>query len=164
MQFAMSSTTNNIGRFMIAVGCVMEHRSSGRILCLKRDRSDWLKAEWELLYGRVDQHEELVEALRREVAEETGITDFEVKRLLRVWHLYRGEQRAENELYGLTFHCVVESDCVKISSEHSEYRWLDPAEALELIRVEGVREDIRQFMTGAQLPKVSNQRLESVLN
>lgn len=74
----MQNTEQKIGHFMIGVGCIIEHKPTGKILCLLRDRANYLKGEWELMYGRIDQHEELFEALRREVHEETGIENQKV--------------------------------------------------------------------------------------
>lgn len=142
----MPTTELKIGQFMIGVGCVMEHRSTGKILCLLRDRANFQKGEWELMYGRIDQHEELFEALRREVKEETGLVGFSIERLLRVWHFYRGEKKPETEIHGFTFHCLIDTQEVTLSSEHAEYRWLKPSEALELIKVPGIREDVRFFI------------------
>ena len=142
----MSFTESKIGRFMIGVGCIMEHQPTGKILCMLRDRANFHKGEWELMYGRIDQHEDIFEALQREVKEETGKEDFEVKRLLRIWHFYRGEKKPETEIHGFTFHCVTQTQTVNLSTEHSEYAWLDPADALQKIEVPGIQEDVRFFM------------------
>lgn len=156
-----------IGKFMIGIGCVMEHAATGKILCLHRDRASYQKGEWELMYGRIDQHEELFEALRREVMEETGIERFQIKRLLRIWHFYRGEKKAETEIHGFTFHCIVQSQEVVLSSEHSEYRWVTPEEALELVTVAGIREDVKFFIENKNNRKVAlsgvSDKIEQVL-
>jgi 8-oxo-dGTP pyrophosphatase MutT (NUDIX family) len=142
----MSEIEQKIGHFMVGVGCVMEHQPSGKILCLLRDRANYQKGEWELMYGRIDQHEELFQALRREVKEETGLEGFSIERLLRVWHFYRGEKKPETEIHGFTFHCVIKTQEVTLSSEHAEYCWLDPEEALKVIKVLGIKEDVRFFL------------------
>lgn len=119
------------------------------------------------MYGRIDQYEELFDALRREVKEETGIEEIEIKRLLRIWHFYRGEKSAETEIHGFTFHCQVQSQGVTLSDEHSEYKWADPAEALELIQVDGVKEDIKFFIANKENHKVAlsgvSNKIEHVL-
>lgn len=143
---SQESAQLKIGKYMIGVGCVMEHTPTGKILCLKRDSSDFQNGDWELMYGRIDQHEELFTALRREVGEETGITEFAIKRLLRVWHFYRGERSADTEIHGFTFHCQTESMDVILSAEHSEYVWLEPTEALKKITVPGIQQDMQFFL------------------
>lgn len=152
-----------IGHYMIGVGCIMQHEPTGKVLCLLRDGADYQKGEWELMYGRIDQHEELFEALQRELMEETGIAEFRVERLLRVWHFYRGEKSPETEIHGFTFHCVTQSQHVVLSPEHSEYRWVDPAEALELIQIHGIREDLRFFLEHATDRKVAMSGVTNVI-
>lgn len=156
-----------IGKFMIGIGCVMEHAATGKILCLHRDRASYQKGDWELMYGRIDQHEELLEALRREVMEETGIEGFQIKRLLRIWHFYRGEKKAETEIHGFTFHCTTETQNIVLSSEHSEYRWVSPEEALDLVTVAGIREDVRFFIENQTNRKVAlsgvSDKIEHIL-
>ncbi len=151
----MCMTEQKIGRYMIGVGCIIEHEATGKILCLRRERANYLKGEWELMYGRIDQHEELFEALRREVWEEVGITEFEIKRLLRLWHFYRGEKSVDTEIHGYTFHCVVKNQEITLSTEHSAYKWVTPQEALELITVAGVREDVRFFIENRNNSKIA---------
>jgi 8-oxo-dGTP pyrophosphatase MutT (NUDIX family) len=88
--------------------------------------------------------------LHREVYEESGITDLEVGEVLRVWHIFRGSEKAENELIGITFHCKTQQETVSISEEHAQYKWVTPEEALNLIEVEGIREDIQLFIKKCQ--------------
>jgi len=157
-------TEIKIGHFMIGAGCVMEDANTGKILCLQRDRASFQKGEWELMYGRIDQHEDIITGLRREVLEETGLKDFQIKKLLRVWHFYRGEKTPETEIHGFTFYCQVKSPVVKLSSEHSGYQWLDPQEALDLIKIPGVKEDIKLFIKNKNTPAVVFSGVDNLIS
>lgn len=151
----MTPTEQKIGKYMIGVGCVMEHVPTGKILCLLRDGTDFQKGAWELMYGRIDQHEELFEALHREVKEETGIDGFKIERLLRIWHIYRGEKSPETEIHGFTFHCTTHSQDVTLSAEHDQYKWVSPEEAIDLISVDGIREDAKLFLANKNNHKLA---------
>lgn len=130
------------GRFMVAVGAMIEHVGSGKILLLKRaDTSDYLPTIWEDPMGRMKQFEEPEVALRREVKEETGL-EIEVVKPLAVFHDYRGEPTAENEWVGVVYWCRTRTEEVALSGEHSAYQWLLPQEALLLAEHPGVRGDI----------------------
>lgn len=47
---------------------------------------------WDLPGGGLDPHEPILEGLRREVQEETGVTEFHVKELLTVTELFMPEE------------------------------------------------------------------------
>lgn len=141
----MRVSDQKIGTFMVAVGSIIEHAQTGEILVLRRTDAFHF-GEWEVPYGRIDQGEELLDALSREVFEETGLTEFTVEKVLRLWHIYRGEKNADNEVYGTTFHLKVTNPEIKLSNEHSEYRWVKPIEAVELIKVPGIKADVEHFL------------------
>lgn len=141
-----STAKNPVGRFMVAVGAIIELQNTGKILILKRSVNlDWHAGEWEIHYGRIAQFEGLENSLEREVQEETGIIDIEIVKPLTVWHIFRGSKKAENELIGITYHCRTKTEKVKLSNEHSEYRWVTPATALKLIKIEGIRKDVENY-------------------
>ena len=137
---------NPVGRFMVAVGAVIEFVNSGEILIIQRDKSlDWQPAEWEIIYGRLDQFETPEDGLQREAKEEIGLTDLVIGNVLSTWHIYRGDKSADNELIGITYACQTNTRDIKLSYEHSEYRWVKPEQALELIKVDGISRDIRLY-------------------
>lgn len=143
----ISSKENPVGRFMVAVGCVIEHQPSGKILLLQRsNKLDWRPGMWEIGYGRIDQFEDPEEGLRREVREETGITELTIGTVLRVWHMYRGSKAPENDLVGVTYACQTSSEQVSISSEHEGYQWVTPEEALKLVTDPGILDDVQRFI------------------
>lgn len=136
----------HIGRFMVAVGTILENTRTNKILVAKRKKQDFRQGEWEVVYGRVDQHEELEDGLKRELYEELGVSDLTIKKIMRVWHIYRGEKSADKEIFGFTFYCQTNQESFSLSEEHSEYQWVTPEEALSLIKVEGIRQDIEHFI------------------
>ena len=131
---------------MVAVGAMIEHAGSGKILLLKRaETADFLPGIWEDIMGRMKQFEEPEEALRREVTEESGL-EVEIVKVLRVSHEYRGERTAENEMVEIVYRCSTQSDRVILSPEHSAYRWVSPEEGLAMVEHAGVRGDIEAFI------------------
>jgi len=139
---------NPVGRFMVAVGAVIELKDTGKILVNQRASVlDWKPKEWEIVYGRIDQFETLEEGLKREVREEVGIKDLQILSLIRAWHTYRGSQKsAQNELIGITYHCRTQTEKVQLSKEHSSYRWVTPKEALSLITSVGIHRDLEEYL------------------
>ncbi len=143
----------SIGRFYAGVGAVIQARSDGRYLLLRRAASkDFGAGAWECPTGRVDQGEGFEQAAHREVREELGV-EMQIDGILGTTHFYRGKAVPENELLGVIFLCSVEdSQPVQISEEHSEYCWLSAAEALEMLSPqEPSQEWIRRVITRAEV-------------
>ena len=111
---------------MVAVGAVIEHVPSGKILLLKRaDTADYLPGIWEDPMRRLKQFEEPQEGLQREIQEETGL-QIEIVKAIAVVHDYRGEKRAENEWVGIVYWCRTLLEGVVLSGEHSGHKWVSP--------------------------------------
>ena len=99
------------------VGLVL--RKESRILLLKRRADDYLPHMWEIPGGHLDPGENLADALRRELLEETGLHLLEIVRYLGCFD-YDGE-------FGRTrqwnFEVTVEAASAITHPEHAEYRW-----------------------------------------
>jgi 8-oxo-dGTP pyrophosphatase MutT (NUDIX family) len=77
----------------------------------------------------VDQGEGFPQAVRREIAEETGLRQTEIDFVVDTVHFYRGDARPENELVGVCFCCTTDQpDAIRFSAEHTEHHWLTPDE------------------------------------
>jgi len=143
----ISRPENPIGRFMVAVGAIIRLKGSNKILLVKRsEKLDWMPGEWEIIYGRLDQHETLELGLVREVKEESGLENLIIGSISRRWHIYRGEKCAHNELIGLTFICETNQQGIRLSSEHTEYQWIEPGKALDIIGPKSLRQDIEEYL------------------
>lgn len=138
---------NNVGQFQVAVGAVIRLSGTNKILLIRRSsKLDWQPGEWEIVYGRMAQHERPEDALRREVREETGIVDLEITEVFRVWHIYRGAAKTKaNELVGMTFTASTASKKVTLSSEHVEYQWVTVAQAIEIVHNEGIKQGLMHY-------------------
>lgn len=92
---------------------------SGEILILQKD------GKWMLPGGRLED-ENWLDGLRREIREETGIENFNVKEILNV------DMSESGETYIVTFLCgIEEKPKVILSHEHQEYTWLKLSEINE---------------------------------
>ena len=141
-----STADNPVGRFMVAVGAVIVN-SEGKVRLIKRSQKlDWHPGDWEIMYGRLAQHEDPITGLKREVEEELSIAVTPLQPLT-TWRIYRGhEETAENELIGITYYATTGDAQVTISDEHSEYRWVTAEDALSLIKIGGIKRDINAYL------------------
>jgi len=128
------------GIFQVAA-CAIIEAADGKILLLKR-RGHLPGGEiWEGAGGRLNQFESFEDGLKREVAEETGITDLQVVRPLNVFTFMRGGDTAAHEVKGVVFWRKTSQTDVILSEEHSEFAWQDLATALAMTKA-GVRRDL----------------------
>jgi len=122
------------GRFMGMVGALIWCPSKEKYLILKRSgEKDFAENTWECGTGRVDQGEDFTQALRREIQEELGV-DILIDFIIGTAHFYRGDKKPENEMLGVFYCCSLEDpDLIKLSWEHSEFRWVTPSTAEKIL-------------------------------
>jgi 8-oxo-dGTP pyrophosphatase MutT (NUDIX family) len=144
----MDLNNPEVGRFMVAVGAIIEHSITEKILLLRRNPEAAVDPGiWEYPMGRMKQMEGVTECLAREVYEETGIAHIQPDQIIGYFYGFRGGVEAEeNEIVGITFIAKTIQTQVAISDEHDEYRWVTPQEAVLLVNHEGIRKDIEAYI------------------
>ena len=92
-----------------------------KLLLLKRDTNDSHKpGEWDIPGGRADLTKDPLEELKREVLEEAGI-DISIHIPLHVQYFVRDDGQT---ITMIIFLCTPESTNIKLSDEHSEYKYV----------------------------------------
>ena len=125
-------------------GVVVE---DGKVLLVRRG-SEPLQGEWSLPGGLVELGEELTQALRREMQEETGL-DVAVGPIVEVLdRMHRDAQGKVRFHYVLVdYLCRVESGKLEAASDASAAQWV-------------AREDLGQFHLPAETVRVIEKALE----
>ena len=91
-------------------------------LILRRHAADEFHADvWDLPGGRVAWGENPLDALRREVHEETGLTVRHAAPIL-VWDTQLASQ---THLVGVTFLVECDEAPARVSAEHADFRWVE---------------------------------------
>lgn len=113
----------------IIVKCIIYNRALNRFLLVQRCQNDDTGANtWENAGGNIEDGETPGDAVFREVKEETGITDIEIKKIAYVSIL-------EGELPDLliVYLCETATENVTVSFEHQAYIWADEEKCRELL-------------------------------
>ena len=127
-------------QFYLTVKGIVER--DGKILVLKRSAlDDHLPEVWETPGGGVDKEESPQEAFKREILEETGL----VVTIGRPFNVFTFRKDTGEFKVGITFLCKYESGEVKLSEEHSEYRFIKPSEFAELPSIPSLYEEIARY-------------------
>lgn len=128
-------------QYYVAVKGIIR-RNDGKILVLKRSQLDDHKPNvWETPGGGMDAEESPQNALIREISEETGL----VVAVADPFNVFTFKKDTGEFKIGITFICEYLSGEVQLSSEHSEYRWIEPQEFSQMESVPSLHEEVAKY-------------------
>ncbi len=117
------------GKFYVAAAAHILNKE-GRPLVMKRSpKHDFEGGYWETVSGRLEQHiKDVKSELQREIAEELG-DDFQCEIIAPIgtYNFYRGNNKSKEHV-GMDYVCKYISGKIRLSKEHTEYKWIDPEE------------------------------------
>ena len=96
---------------------------------------------WEFPGGRLEFGESPMQALKREINEETGL-EVEKLILLNAWNSFKDEC---TEIIGLTYICTANGDNVMLSKEHRDYEWVTYEEMNDYNLVKGMSRQLEEL-------------------
>lgn len=110
-------------------------------LLMKRNQNEKYPNIWQMVTGTIDENEKAFETAIREIEEETSIKP---KRLWIVPNINSFYSHEKNEIcFVPVFVTQFENDVqIKISNEHSEYKWLEKEKAKKLLAWPGQRKSV----------------------
>ena len=122
--------------FYIGVKALIEN-DAGEILLLKADVTNHRKQTepyWDIPGGRIDEGQSVLDTLRREVKEETGLTKIERHEFFTAV-ISNHEIPIDDKVIGLALMIykvkISDGSKVRLSPEHTAYEWVDKKEVAE---------------------------------
>jgi len=101
----------------------------GELLILKRLKADVFSGMWDTPGGKLEDTDTLLEAITREVKEETDLNLKEVVLVLSS-SKFQGDMN-DRPLIFRNIYLGKAAGEVKLSEEHSEYKWIKPADLVK---------------------------------
>lgn len=116
-------------------GCIIE--SEGKIILVKRKNSKIEGGKWGIPSGKVEKEESLLDSIKREIVEETGIeVDKKEIKFIKTYKVRRNPQY--DFIYHLFYTRISNMKEILLNEEeHLKAIWISPHEALDLPLVEG---------------------------
>lgn len=101
--------------------------------------------------GHIELGEKAVDALKREIKEETGLDIYDIEFLLLQEHIFDSTFWKRKHFIFLDYVCKTDSKEVKLNSEGQEYVWVSIEKALKLQLEPYTRKAIKRYMEVKQL-------------
>ncbi len=133
--------------FQMAVKAFIRN-DEGKILILKEadEYSDGTNPEkWQIPGGRLKPGERYNQALKREIKEETNL-EIEIEDPFTIGEWRPKIQGEKFQIVAVFFKCRKTLGEVKLSEEHSEYRWINPENPPNLDFIGNVPERIEKYL------------------
>lgn len=128
----------------IYIECYVAKKIEGKykFLLLKRAENDSLyPGIWQIITGRIEKGEKAFETALREVREESGLNPGKLFVLPHTTTFYSPRTDAISLIP--LFVCIVDNKEVRISEEHSEYKWLDVSKASQKLYFKSQKENVK---------------------
>lgn len=117
-------------------------RKETKIILLQRSPADnFDPGLWELPGGKLEYGENLVDALSREVLEETGLL-INVLQPFTTWHFLK----EPFWVTGITFLCDYLDGIIRLSTEHQSHAWIEPKEYIHYPLSKSVQEQLKAYL------------------
>lgn len=143
--------SNKSWEMQITVKAVIVN-DEGKILLLKRaEKENTNSSKYDLPGGGIEKGENVETALKREIEEETGLTDIEIESVIRVSEYPEGHEKLD-DLKALRFLVYCNSGEIKLNpKEHSGYEWLNFDEAIKKLNTgDGFEEEKMETLKEAK--------------
>lgn len=138
----------NLPTHIVAVGGFVLNEKK-EILLIKNNDENWVFPG-----GMVENGENLIEALKREVLEETGI-QIEVEKIVSIssntkeYEGYNGVKTIPTKVL-IDFSAVEVGGNISATDESMETKWVKIDDALEYVKIESYRERLNIFLSNEQ--------------
>jgi len=105
------------------------------------------KGIYELPGGRIDFGESVEQAFKREIKEELGFEKVEMGDLINTWSFTSIRENINYHFIIFDFEIFTDEDEIKLSDEHTEYKWVGVDEFESMDMREGYKKTLRKYFS-----------------
>ena len=102
--------------------------------------------EYSLIGGRIHDDEPWRDGFKREVREEIGV-DIKIGQPLFVSESYNKVNNEQWHIIRCFFMCEMPNDNIKLSKEHDDFKWIDPANYLNENLIDNLHDVFKAYLT-----------------
>lgn len=128
-----------------SVGGIVFRRERGRILYLlllyERHNDEGKKSYWDFPKGHMEAGEDEEQTLRREVKEETSVSDIRVIEGFRqtIKYFFKRDGKLVNKEV-VFYLCETSQEKAAVSWEHTDIRWMEYGDAMKILGFDNAKE------------------------
>ncbi len=138
---------------LIEAHILKQTEAGNKYLIMKRAADQKYPNIWQMTTGKIDKDEKAYEAAIREIKEETNLDINELYVVPNINYFY--DNKDDSITIIPVFVAIVKAtNNIKLSSEHSEYKWSNAKEAKELFAWQGQKKSldiIEDYFTGKNM-------------
>lgn len=128
------------------VTALIVNPSKDKFLIVKRKKSDAIHScLWSFPGGKVKKGESFIDALKREVKEETNL---ELEDNIKKISEFEYSRPNKDLAMGSCFSCIALCEDVIISEEHDEFKWINPEEFSKYNHIPGLENEVKKVFPG----------------
>ena len=138
----------------ISAGAIIFCKENKKIkyLLLFREGSEHYKPLWGFPRGKIEENEEEMNTVKREIEEETGLKKLKFLKFREKinWFYRRDNETIFKE--SIFYLAESENEEVKISDEHDDFKWCSFDEAMKLLKFKNAKEILKkadEFLKGS---------------
>ncbi len=127
-------------KHIVAITAFIKNTAGDKFLIIKRNQDEIaFPGKWSFPGGKLEKGQTILETLKREVLEETGLEIEDYKEYLKDYTFIRPD---EHSVVGICFIVKAKSEKVSISKDFEDFKWITPEELNNFDYISGMEEEV----------------------